>query len=53
MTDKETATMEKQEATHSMSEADEKGRDGSPDGSEFDLLAYHDHNAGRLVVDPE
>ena len=21
--------------------------------SEIDLLAYHEHNAGRLVVDPE
>lgn len=22
-------------------------------GSEFNLLEYHEHNAGRLVVDPE
>ena len=26
---------------------------GSEEGSEFDLLAYHEHNAGRLVIDPE
>ena len=50
------AMAEKHDATHSVSEVDEKGRDRestSQDGSEFDLLAYHEHNAGRLVVDPE
>lgn len=26
---------------------------GSVDDSEIDLLMYHEHNAGRLVVDPE
>lgn len=25
----------------------------SGNGSEIDLLLYHEHNAGRLVVDPE
>ncbi len=45
---------EKHEVTNSVSEIDEKGRDtASHDGSEFDLVAYHEHNAGRLVVDPE
>lgn len=24
-----------------------------PDSSTIDLLSYHEHNAGRLVVDPE
>jgi hypothetical protein len=39
----------------------EKGSTGSGSGhdvavrdaQEIDLLAYHEHNAGRLVVDPE
>ena len=48
------AVSEKQEGANSVSEVDEKGREtASHDGSEFDLVAYHEHNAGRLVVDPE
>nr|ANC28061.1 major facilitator superfamily [Polyporus umbellatus] len=55
MTDKieNLSTVEKNEATNSVSEVEERGRDASLDGSEFDLLSYHEHNAGRLVVDPE
>ena len=54
MTDQEAtaATNEK----HSLSEVDEKTRDGqspSQDGADFDPVTYHEHNAGRLVVDPE
>ena len=48
-------TMEKNETTNSIHEVDEKSRDraSSQTGSEFDLFAYHEHNAGRLVIDPE
>ena len=56
MADKEAAAPmeEKREAANSVSEVDEKGREtASHDGSEFDLVSYHEHNAGRLVVDPE
>ena len=51
-----TATMEKNDATLSVNEVDEKPRGdraSSQAGSELDLVAYHEHNAGRLVVDPE
>ena len=49
------ATMEKNDAAQSVNEVEEKGRDraSSQAGSEIDLVAYHEHNAGRLVVDPE
>ncbi|KAI0826521.1 MFS general substrate transporter [Trametes gibbosa] len=43
-------------ATNSVEEVSEKlhDRDSSSNaGSDFDLVAYHEHNAGRLVVDPE
>lgn len=58
MTEKEAmaAMAEKHEATNSVSEVDEKANDRettSQASSEFDLLAYHEHNAGRLVIDPE
>ncbi|TFK90089.1 MFS general substrate transporter [Polyporus arcularius HHB13444] len=56
MSDKEAlATTEKQEATNSVSEVDHKAHDSgsSQDGSDFDPYTYHEHNAGRLVVDPE
>ncbi|KAH9941295.1 MFS general substrate transporter [Epithele typhae] len=46
------ASVEKQEMTQSVSEVNEKGA-SSQAGSEFDLVNYHEHNAGRLVVDPE
>ena len=51
----EAVTMGKNETTNSIHEVDEKGRDhaSSQTGSEFDLFAYHEHNAGRLVIDPE
>ena len=26
---------------------------GNSEGSTIDLLSYHEHNAGRLVIDPE
>lgn len=26
---------------------------GSDEGTEIDFQAYHEHNAGRLVIDPE
>lgn len=49
--------------TKSHSGSMEKGSAGSASGhddaatkdasSEIDLFAYHEHNAGRLVVDPE
>ena len=50
------ATMDKNDPTRdSVNEVEEKGRDraSSQAGSEIDLVAYHEHNAGRLVVDPE
>ena len=50
------ATMDKNDAARdSVNEVEEKGRDraSSQAGSEIDLVAYHEHNAGRLVVDPE
>ncbi len=56
MSDKEAlATTEKQEATNSVSEVDHKAHDSgsSQEGSDFDPYTYHEHNAGRLVVDPE
>ena len=37
--------------TEKTSDVQEHAIDGS--SSEIDLLAYHEHNAGRLVVDPE
>ena len=47
---------EKQGAFNTISEVPEGGRDqeeASQDDLEFDPLAYHERNAGRLVVDPE
>ena len=46
---------EKHDAAQSINEVEEKNRDqaSSQEGSELDLVAYHEHNAGRLVVDPE
>lgn len=31
----------------------EAGQDASAGSSTIDLLSYHEHNAGRLVIDPE
>ncbi|KAI0777512.1 MFS general substrate transporter [Trametes elegans] len=43
--------------TGSVEDVEEKLQDkdtaSSHAGSEFDLVAYHEHNAGRLVIDPE
>ena len=45
--------------TKSHSGSMEKGSTGSAvevltkESSQLDLLAYHEHNAGRLVIDPE
>ncbi|EJF58944.1 MFS general substrate transporter [Dichomitus squalens LYAD-421 SS1] len=53
------STDEKHVQDPSVSEVDEKGRGPQEStsqvdvGSEFDLVSYHEHNAGRLVVDPE
>ena len=51
------STDEKHVQNTSVDEVDEKGQDKqestSQDGSEIDLVSYHEHNAGRLVVDPE
>ncbi|KAI0746560.1 MFS general substrate transporter [Daedaleopsis nitida] len=49
-------TNEKHEAANSVSEVDEKGHDRqspSQASAEFDPVTYHEHNAGRLVIDPE
>lgn len=57
----------KQQRARNMSEPETKSQTGSTEKgplssvsdvpkeshSEIDLLAYHEHNAGRLVVDPE
>ena len=57
MTDKEAlpSMTEKHEAANSVSEVDDKARDSasSQGTSDFDPNSYHEHNAGRLVVDPE
>ncbi len=45
----------KNDATNSVDEVDEKQGDkaSSQAESEFNIYTYHEHNAGRLVVDPE
>ncbi|KAI0367217.1 MFS general substrate transporter [Pilatotrama ljubarskyi] len=45
----------KNAATNSVEDVDEKlqDKDSSHAGSEFDLVSYHENNAGRLVIDPE
>ncbi|EIW55925.1 MFS general substrate transporter [Trametes versicolor FP-101664 SS1] len=44
----------KNDATNSVDEVDEKGDKASSQAeSEFNIFTYHEHNAGRLVVDPE
>ncbi|KAI0634985.1 MFS general substrate transporter [Trametes polyzona] len=46
----------KHDASNSMEEVDEKVPEketASGTESEFDLNSYHEHNAGRLVIDPE
>ncbi|CDO73900.1 hypothetical protein BN946_scf185016.g57 [Trametes cinnabarina] len=44
----------KNDVSHSAESVDEKTHDNSSTaGSEFDFVSYHEHNAGRLVVDPE
>ncbi|KAJ3479033.1 hypothetical protein NLI96_g9347 [Meripilus lineatus] len=46
----------KSSSLHSQEDPDTKEQvnvDQSPASSQFDLLNYHEHNAGRLVVDPE
>ena len=46
----------KNPSQHSHEDLDTKEQvkvDQSPASSQFDLLNYHEHNAGRLVVDPE
>lgn len=51
------STDEKHVQNASVNDVDEKSQDKqestSQDGSEIDLVSYHEHNAGRLVVDPE
>ena len=39
--------------TNSMEKGSDVQVSMSNAGSEIDLLEYHEHNAGRLVVDPE
>ncbi|OSD07822.1 MFS general substrate transporter [Trametes coccinea BRFM310] len=46
----------KNDVSHSVESVNEKGHEkdaSSTTGSEFDFVSYHEHNAGRLVVDPE
>ena len=56
-TEKGSSSMiEKVEATNTVLEVDQssRGREGySQDDSDFDVIAYQEHNAGRLVIDPE
>ena len=47
---------EKNSSAHSIDEKTEAQLAANvvtPSESEFDLVSYHEHNAGRLVVDPE
>lgn len=51
------STSETKSQTDSVPEKSPQGaaqeRSIDPHSSELDLIAYHEHNAGRLVVDPE
>ena len=53
--DKNTSPAIEAQSLKGSEQQDEKARvRGSVEsGSEIDLLSYHEHNAGRLVIDPE